>query len=321
MRAWTSVLPQPSSPRSPSRSPRARRRLPPAPPPQPPPPPPVAAAAGARRPGARHRRRRHDRLRQRRARSSSSASPAPSSRRSQLYVRGGARDWTAADAGVERLALTVATSGGTEALDKDAFARKLAALGSDIGSESRLRLRRHPGQVPRRAGGTRPSASSPTPSSTPRSPRPRWRCARQRQLDALRHEQENPDALLGPAGPRGRLQGPPLRQPRHRHARDAWRGSALDALKAHLAKLRESSRLLFVTVGDVDPAHVVEKVRAAFGAPPARRLRRREPFPPVSFGQPSVTVTREEARHQLHRGQPSRCPAGATPITRTRWWR
>ena len=39
---------------------------------------------------------------------------------SQLYLRGGVRNWGADNAGVEELAINVATSGGTEKLDKDA---------------------------------------------------------------------------------------------------------------------------------------------------------------------------------------------------------
>lgn len=54
----------------------------------------------------------------------------------QLYIKGGVRNWSAADAGVEDLALATAASGGTEKLDKDAFTRRLAALGSSIGASS-----------------------------------------------------------------------------------------------------------------------------------------------------------------------------------------
>ena len=51
---------------------------------------------------------------------------------SQLYIRGGSRNWGKADAGVEALALRVAVSGGTESLDKVAFGQALASLGSSI---------------------------------------------------------------------------------------------------------------------------------------------------------------------------------------------
>jgi zinc protease len=67
----------------------------------------------------------------------------------------------------------------------------------------------------------------------------------------------------------------------------------LEAVRSHLAKLREASRLLFVTAGDVDPAHVVDKVRAAFGSLP-RGAYVNTPFPAVTFARPSVNLTEKK---------------------------
>jgi hypothetical protein len=55
----------------------------------------------------------------------------------QLYVRGGTRNWTAQNAGIEQLAFRVAASGGTKALEKTAYSRKLAALGASISGDAR----------------------------------------------------------------------------------------------------------------------------------------------------------------------------------------
>jgi zinc protease len=49
-----------------------------------------------------------------------------------LYIRGGARNWGKDNAGVESLALDVAASDGAGGLDKIAFAHRLAELGSSI---------------------------------------------------------------------------------------------------------------------------------------------------------------------------------------------
>src|SRR5262249_21645037 len=54
----------------------------------------------------------------------------------QLYIKGGAREWTAKDAGITRLSLAVATSGGPATLNKDALDRRLAGWGSEIVSTS-----------------------------------------------------------------------------------------------------------------------------------------------------------------------------------------
>jgi hypothetical protein len=51
---------------------------------------------------------------------------------SRLVIRGGVRNWGEADAGIEQLAISVATRGGAGALDKDAYARKLAKLGGSV---------------------------------------------------------------------------------------------------------------------------------------------------------------------------------------------
>jgi hypothetical protein len=57
-----------------------------------------------------------------------------------LYIRGGSRNWGKDDAGIESLALDVATSGGAGGLDKVAFSQRLAELGSTIDSQHRRRL-------------------------------------------------------------------------------------------------------------------------------------------------------------------------------------
>ena len=62
----------------------------------------------------------------------------------QLYVRGGIRDIAPSEAGITRLALATATAGGTESLDKAAFSRKLAALGSEIRARRSSGLLRGP---------------------------------------------------------------------------------------------------------------------------------------------------------------------------------
>jgi predicted Zn-dependent peptidase len=209
----------------------------------------------------------------------------------QLYVRGGARDWTAADAGIERLALAVATSGGTETLDKDAFARRLASLGSEIGSEARLDF----SAIKAKALGAKWDETFALLADAflhPALPPAELEIARQRQLNALRHEKENPDALLGLRVHEVIYQGHPFAN-RSIGTPESVGKIGLDAVKAHLAKLRETSRLIFVTAGDVDPAHVVDRVGAAFGGLP-RGAYQGAPFPPISFAKPSLTIAEKK---------------------------
>lgn len=208
-----------------------------------------------------------------------------------LHVRGGARNWSAADAGVERLALSVAASGGTQKLDKDAFARQLAALGSDIHAEVRL----DHAALRAKSLGSKWDETFALLAGTfvePALPAAEIEVQRARQLADLRHEQENPDAQLGLLAHRALYAGHPFANRAVGTAETVEKLGA-PALEAHLAKLRETSRLMFVTVGDVDPAHVIEKVRGALGQL-ARGNYEDKPFPAISFGSPNVAVTEKK---------------------------
>jgi zinc protease len=206
----------------------------------------------------------------------------------QLYIKGGARDWTAEDAGIERLALAVAASGGTESLDKDAFARRLAALGSELGSGARfdyadLQAKSLTGAWDDTFGMLVDTFLHPAMPAT------ELEVERQGQIGALRREQDNPDSLLGLAVHRAVFKGHPFEN-RTIGTIETVQKLGLDALRAHLGKLRETSRLLFVTAGDVDPAHVVEKVKAAFGGLP-RGTYQGAPFPAVRFEKAALSIT------------------------------
>jgi zinc protease len=206
----------------------------------------------------------------------------------QLYIRGGARTYTAADAGIARLALAVAASGGTAALDKDAYHRRLAALGSDLWSE---------------AGADFASLKAKTPLAQwddtfalladvflrPALPASDLEVQRQRQLATLRREQSDPDASLDLLVNQTVFKGHPFSN-RAIGTEESVSKLTLDAVNAYLAGLREAGRLVLVTVGDVDPAHVLEKVKGTFGALP-RGAYAETPFPALRFDKPTVSVT------------------------------
>lgn len=204
-----------------------------------------------------------------------------------LYIKGGVRNWTAADAGLEDLALATAASGGTEKLDKDAFARRLAALGSGIGASSGNDY-----------GSLRMTSIIKEWDTTfalladtflhPALPASELEQHRQRSLSALRHEQENPDGRLRLAIHERVFAGHPYEN-RSSGTLTTLPKIQLADLGAHLARLRQTSRLLFVATGDLDPAHVIEQVRATFGALP-RGDYREAPLPRVAFDKPSLAV-------------------------------
>lgn len=208
-----------------------------------------------------------------------------------LFIRGGARDWTAANAGVERLALHVATSGGTAALDKDAFHRKLAAMGSQIGSESGVDHSSIKGKTLLARWDETFDLLADT-FLRPALPATELELAREKQLQTLRHERESPDGELSFLVHQTLFKGHPMEN-RAVGTEESVAKLSLEAVKTHLGALRETSRLLFVTVGDVDPAHVIAKVKGAFGELP-RGNYKEAPFPPLAFGAPAVSVTEKK---------------------------
>ena len=190
-----------------------------------------------------------------------------------LYVKGGARNWSHDNAGVESLALAVAASGGTEKLAKDAFARKLAHLGSTIVAETREEYSVFHVKSLQPAW-EETFALAVDAFLRPALPASEIEVQRQRFLAQLKHEEDDSDGRLG-------LMSHELMFHEHPFANRAvgtqLTMAKLDAgqLRAHLAKLRETGRLLLVVVGDVDAAPVLAAARQAFGALPRGTFRDR----------------------------------------------
>ncbi|MDQ3266903.1 MAG: insulinase family protein [Myxococcota bacterium] len=209
----------------------------------------------------------------------------------QLAVLGGVFNWDGTNAGVEQLALTVAQSGGTQRLDKDAFARRLASMGSDVwagaggdysmfGFKSLLRF------------WDETFGMMAETFLTPAMPADEIELKRTRQLQALKRELEFPDSRLGLATHQRLFAGHPYQ---HRSIGTPETVAALtrEQLLAQLAKLRETRRLVLVVVGNVDPQLVVERAKAVFGGLPAGDFHQQE-IPQLKFEHPSVQVLAEQ---------------------------
>jgi predicted Zn-dependent peptidase len=192
-----------------------------------------------------------------------------------LYVKGGARNWSHDNAVVEALALAVSAAGGSEKLAKDPFARKLAHLGSTITAETREEY-----------SVVRVKSLQPAWDETfalavdaflrPALPASEIEVQRQRFLSQLKHEEDDPDGRLAVLAHELMFHNHPFA---NRAIGTQLTMAKLDAaqLRAHLAKLRETKRLLLIVVGDVDAGHVLTAARQAFGALP-RGLYRDQPL-------------------------------------------
>ena len=207
-----------------------------------------------------------------------------------LYIRGGVRNWTAADAGIEDLALETAVHGGTAKWLRDAFTQRLSDLGSTLSATSGEDL-------------SALESWSLTPAwdhtfemlvsafLQPALPPEQIEVERQRTLATLAEEQGSPDALLALRTHAMVFKGSPYAN-RAVGTKESLSSLTADQLRAHLAKLRDPSRLLVVVVGNVDPAHVIAATTAAFGALPAGSYR--EDKLPAIADRPGQVTTFEQ---------------------------
>jgi len=209
----------------------------------------------------------------------------------QLYIRGGVSNWTEANAGIELLALRTATSGGTQQLDKDAFSRRLTTLGSEVSYS----VTNDYSAIEQKSLTT---AFDPTfdllvqAFLTPAMPDNEIELNRQRQLLGIRREQETPDGRLGLLVLDAMWSGHPY------HARSSGTVESVGALtsaalRAHLDRLRETSRLELVVVGDVAADHVIERVKTAFAKLPRGNFQDK-PLPVPKFDKSRLLLKEAE---------------------------
>jgi zinc protease len=187
----------------------------------------------------------------------------------QLFIRGGVRNWSATNAGVEKLALESAINGGIDGMSKPTFQGRLAALGTQLGAESGEDY----ALIGFKSLDRNFVESFKLMVAAFRFPQlPDGEIALQRQLmlSELRAEEENPDGLLSKL----------LHAQLYRGLPYAWRAEGTPATLAsltrqdlvqHLARLRETSRLVLIVVGNVDPGEVAQLARRAFGDLPRGR--------------------------------------------------
>ena len=204
-----------------------------------------------------------------------------------LYIRGGSRNWGKDDAGIESLALDVATSGGAGKLDKVAFAQRLAELGSTIDSgtgtdwstiASKGLLKNFDATFGLLAD------TFLRPAMTPAA----VELSRAQALIGLQREQEQPESRLAILVNDTLFAGTPYAN-RPQGTVETVKALTGAQLAAHLAKLRDGSRLLLVVVGDVDPAHVLELTRQQFGALP-HGMYKETPYPRPHFDAPRLVT-------------------------------
>lgn len=204
-----------------------------------------------------------------------------------LFIRGGSRNITAENAGIEALMLSVATEASTN-YPRTKMRSELARMGTVIGSSvnydySVLSL-----------GCTRPNFERSWQIFTDIALRPSFTqedvgLMQSRMVSTLRDDSDDPDTYLQRLQERVAYAGHPYLNRAQGTAESISRLKAED-LKAYHQKVLQTSRLLLVIVGDLDPVQVRTAVTSAFGKLP-RGEYKADPVPQLSFTTSTVEVT------------------------------
>jgi predicted Zn-dependent peptidase len=206
-----------------------------------------------------------------------------------LFLRGGARNVSAQNAGVEALMWDAATE-GSQSFPRELLRREQARMGTQM-SDSVSYDYSVLGMI-----STRPNfersweifadvALHPTfaPEDVTR--------ARQRLVVARANDQDFPDAYLQVLQSRVAYAGHPYSNDPEGTVETVSKLTVEDVRRYH-KQMMETSRLLLVVVGDLDPAALRQRVADSFGKLP-RGAYKSEPLPQLSFATGSVDVTQK----------------------------
>jgi predicted Zn-dependent peptidase len=204
-----------------------------------------------------------------------------------LFFRGGSSNINAENAGIEALMLSVATEASTN-FPRDRMRSELSRMGTVIGSSSNndysvlsLATTRlyfdHSWQIFTDVA-LRPSFTKEDVG-----------LVQQRMVVSLSDDTDNPDVYLQKLQEHVAYTGHPYLNSTGGTAETVSKLTAED-LRSYHTKLMETSRMLLVIVGDLNPAEVRDLVTASFGKL-ARGNYKPETVPPLVFEKSSVEVT------------------------------
>jgi zinc protease len=204
-----------------------------------------------------------------------------------LFIRGGTRNITAENAGIEALMLASATEASAN-FPRQRMRSELSRMGTVIGSSvtydySVLTL-----------AATRPNFDRSWEMFTDVALHPSLikedvALAQSRLVASLRDDTDDPDTYLQRLQERVAYAGHPYVNRAEGTAESVGRLTAEDLQRYH-QRVMETSRLLLVMVGDLDPAQIKAKLGASLGKLP-RGNYKYEAIPQLSFEKSTVEVT------------------------------
>ncbi len=207
-----------------------------------------------------------------------------------LFFKGGASNITAENAGIENLMLDAASE-ATVSFPRQKLRTELSRMGTTISSGvnydySGLSL-----------ASTRPNFDRSWEIFTDVALRPTFLAedverVRNRIVLSLSDDTDTPDSYLQILQARVAYAGHPYLNDPRGSASSVARLSAEDVRRFH-KQMMETSRLLLVVIGDLDPQQLRQRIAASFGKLPRGDYRPR-PLPELSFSDSSVDVTSRE---------------------------
>lgn len=204
-----------------------------------------------------------------------------------LFLRGGSRNVTEKNAGVEALTLDVATE-ASKSFPRERLRTELSRTGSGIGSGSNYDY------SALTLGSTRVNFDRTweiftdvalNPSFAPED----FERIKSRAVISLRSSEDTPDSYLEMLQSRNAYAGHPYANNPRGTAETVSKMTVEDVRRYH-AQMMQTTRLLLVVVGDLDPAQVRERVASTFGKLPRGEYQPKE-VQQLSFNAPLVEVT------------------------------
>lgn len=215
-----------------------------------------------------------------------------------LFFRGGVRNLTAKSAGIENLTLDVAAN-GSKNYPKEKLRRELARMGTGLGATSGWDY------SVLSMSSTKPSFDASWQIFADVAMRPAFdtetlEIERQAIMTGLRSRTDSPEAALDEANERTVFAGHPYSLNPNGTLEAVSKFTAADLAGYHKG-LMQTSRLLLVVVGDVEPAEIQKKVAAAFGTL-SRGQYKDTPMPQPSFEKPTLDIVPKASQTDYVRG-------------------
>lgn len=204
-----------------------------------------------------------------------------------LFIRGGSRNITAENAGIESLMLDVATE-ASQAFPREKMRSELARSGTVLGSSENYDY------SVLSFTATRPNFDSAWAIFTdvalhPSFTKEDFDLVKARKVSALSDDTDDPDTYLQRLQERVAYAGHPYLNRPEGTVESVSRLNLEDIRRYHQQAM-QTSRLLLIIVGDLDAAALRERIAATFGKLP-RGEYHAEPIPQLNFNAPTVEVT------------------------------